>query len=198
MPPFNSQGRQALHAPPTHPSPTYPTLDLTNTSSVSNIRARGRSTRNILPLEVDQEIRLSTTEASTTSKSVKLASMAKVSLAHTICARRRRRKQLPLIVKQRRVDILKNIPLRNNHTASFNIKRMARVAVEVVVYCVEQRVALSTYFGAAAGSVVDVVPLHGDEVAAAEEEDGPVVAAVARGRPGGRPVEFRVADCYAT
>ena len=55
MPPFNSQGRHALHAPPTHPSPSYPTLDLTNTSSVSNIRARGRSTRNILPLEVDQE-----------------------------------------------------------------------------------------------------------------------------------------------
>jgi len=116
--------------------------------------------------------------------------VSKVSLAHTICARRRRRKQLPLVIKQRRVDILKHIPLGNNHTTGFDIKRMTRVAVEVVVYGVEQRVSLSTDLRAAARGMVDVVALHGNEIAAAEEEDAPVVAAVAGGGPGGAAVEF--------
>ena len=167
-----------------------PTLDLTNTSGVSNIRARRRSTRNSLSLEVDQEIRLGTTEASTATKGVKLASVSKIGLAYTIGARTRRREQLPLVVEQRRVDILENIALSNDHTASFNIKRMARIAVEVVVHRMKQRVSLSTDLRAAARGVVDVVALHGDEVAAAEEEDGPVVAAVAGGGPGSAAVEF--------
>jgi len=197
MAPSDSQRPHALRTPSTRPNPCQLTLDLTNTSGVSNIRACRRSTRNSLSLEVDQEICLSTTEASTATKRVKLASMAKVSLAHTIRARRRRREKLPFVVKQWRVDILKHIALGNNHTASFNIKRMTCVAVEVVVYSVEQRVALSTYFGAAARGVMDVVALHSDEIAAAEEEDAPVVTAVTGGGPGGAAVEFRVADCYA-
>jgi len=116
--------------------------------------------------------------------------VSKIGLAYTIRPRTRRGKQLPLIVKQRRVDILEHIALGNNHTASFNIKRMASVAVEVVVYRMKQRVSLSTNLRAAARGVVDVVALHGDEVAAAEEEDAPVVAAVAGCGPGGAAVEF--------
>jgi len=73
---------------------------------------------------------------------------------------------------------------------------MTRVAIEIVVYRMEQRVALSTDLRAAARGVVDVVALHGDEIAAAEEEDAPVVAAVAGSGPGGAAVEFCVADCY--
>jgi len=188
--PSDSQRPHALRTPPTRPKPRQLTLDLTNTSSVSNIGARRRSASHSLSLEVNQEISLSTTEASTASKRVKLASVSKIGLAYTIGARARCREKLSLVIEQRRVDILEHVALGNNHTASFNIKGMTRVAVEVVVYGVEQRVALSTDLRAAARGVVNVVALHSDEIAAAEEEDAPVVAAVAGGRPGGAAVEF--------
>lgn len=69
---------------------------------------------------------------------------------------------------------------------------MARVRVEVVVDRVQQRVTI--YLGGAAGGVVDVVSLHGDQVLRAGEVDAPVVVAVAGGGPGGGTVEFAVGE----
>ena len=70
---------------------------------------------------------------------------------------------------------------------------MAGIDVPVVVDDVDERACVD--FGGAAGGVVDVVVLEGYLVAVADEEEGPVVVAVAGGGPGGLAVEFSVGDC---
>lgn len=109
-----------------------------------------------------------------------------------IRTRSRRAEEPPTIRQQRRLHILKHVPLSHNHPASPIIKRMPRVGVEVVVDCMQQRVAV--HLGRPAGRVVDVVPLHSDEVLGAREVDAPVVVVVTRGGPGGGAVEFGVCE----
>ena len=102
-----------------------------------------------------------------------------------------RRAEEPATVRQQRgLHVLKHVPLRDDHAARAVIERVARVGVEVVVDGVQQRVAV--HLGRAAGGVVDVVALHGDEVLGARQVDGPVVVVVARGGPGGGAVELGV------
>lgn len=72
---------------------------------------------------------------------------------------------------------------------------MARDGVPVVVDCVQQGV--SADLGSAAGGVVDVVPLHGDQVAGAGQVDGPVMVAVAGGAPAGVAVKLAVGEGHA-
>lgn len=67
---------------------------------------------------------------------------------------------------------------------------MSTVGVEVVIDSVQERV--SADFRAAAGGVVNVVVLQGDEVVGAGEVDAPVVVAVAGGGPAGCAVDVAV------
>ena len=69
---------------------------------------------------------------------------------------------------------------------------MAAVGVPVVVDGVEEGVAGN--LRAAAAGVVDVVALESDQIVGASEVHGPVVVAVAGGRPGGRTIDFVVGD----
>ena len=108
----------------------------------------------------------------------------------------RRAEEPPTIRQQRRLHVLKHVSLGYHHPASPVIERVARVGVEIVVNSVQQRVAV--HLGAAAGGVVDVVSLHGDEVLGAREVDGPVVVVVAGGGVGGGAVELAVGEGDAT
>lgn len=54
----------------------------------------------------------------------------------------------------------------------------------------QERVAAD--LGASAGRVVDVVALHGDQVAGSEQQDGPVVMSVTRCAPRSRAIELSV------
>ena len=72
---------------------------------------------------------------------------------------------------------------------------MAAVVVEVVVDGVQERVALD--LGGAAGGVVDVVALEGDEVGGSVEVDAPVVVAVAGSRVVRLAVDEAVGDGHA-
>ena len=80
-------------------------------------------------------------------------------------------------------DVLEDVALGENVATSTDVESVAAVGVPVVVDGVEKSVAAD--LGGAAGCVVDVVALEGDEIAAAGEVERPVVVVVAGGGPRG-------------
>lgn len=89
--------------------------------------------------------------------------MAQVRLALGVGAGVRAAEQLARVpVLDRRVDVLEDVSLGEDHAAGVDLEGVARVVVPVVVDGVEDGVAGD--LGAAAGGVVDVVVLEGDEL----------------------------------
>ena len=178
-------------APPTTPTAQI-ISNLPHTSSVRNIRTSRSSRSNRLALEITKERGIRSPQRPRTPKRIQLTRMPQRPTTSRIRARTRRAEEPPAIRQQRRLHVLKHIPLRHHHPTSAIIKRVARVGVEVVVDSVQQRVAV--HLGRAARGVVDVVTLHGDEVLGARQVDAPVVVVVARGGPGGGAVELGVGE----
>jgi hypothetical protein len=92
-------------------------------------------------------------------------------------------------------DVLEHVALREHLCARVRFERVLAVRVEVVVHGVQEGVAAD--LGGAAGSVVDVVLLEGDQIVAAGQVDAPVVVAVAGRGPAGGAVDLAVGDCDA-
>lgn len=120
--------------------------------------------------------------------------MPQVRRALRISVRIRAAEQVPSVGLERRHDVLEDVAL-GYHVAGGDVEGVARDGVPVVVDCVQQRV--SADLGCAAGGVVDVVPLHGDQVAGTRQVDSPVVVAVAGGAPAGVAVKLAVGEGHA-
>lgn len=99
--------------------------------------------------------------------------------------------QVPRVGIQRLHDVLEDIALCH-HVAGGDVKGVPGHGVPVVVDSVQQGV--SAELGRAAGGVVDVVALHGDQVVGARQVDGPVMMAIARCAPAGLAVELAVGE----
>ena len=168
----------------------HPSLDLTHTRSVSNIRASRRRTRDALPLKVAQEVRIATTQGTRASERVQLAGVTERRRADGIRAGGRAPEELARVLQQRGLDVLEDVALGDDVGAV--VEGVARVGVEVVVDGVDEGVAAD--LGGAAGCVVDVVALEGDEVVGARQVERPVVVVVAGGGPVGVAVELVVGD----
>lgn len=88
--------------------------------------------------------------------------MPQIRRARRISASRRAAEEVPRVRQQRRLHVLKHIPLSNNLASGAVVKRVPGVGVEVVVDRVDE--AVSACLGGAAGGVVDVVSLQSDHV----------------------------------
>ena len=159
------------------------TLQLTLTSVGSNAgnnRGISRSRSNILSREVSKERSISLAESTRRSEPVNLANTTKVSTTLSIGSSIRRSKQLS---RNRRLNnsrnVLEHVAFSKDVAAGTNLKRMSRVRVPVVVDGVQEGVTL--HLGGTTTGVVDVVTLHGDEIARSIEVNAPVVVAVAGG-----------------
>lgn len=177
------------------PDQTSGHLDLTNSGSVSNTRARRSSTSNRLALEVAEEASISSSKSTRATESVQLASVAQIGTASSIGRGSRGTEELSSVAQKRGDDVLEDITLGNNHTTGSDVESVAGVGIPVVVDGVDQRV--TTNLGAAARGVMDVVVLHGDEVGRASQVDSPVMVTVAGGRPAGRAIKLVVGEGHA-
>lgn len=93
--------------------------------------------------------------------------MSQVRLADGVGASARAAEQPPGVpALDRRLDVLEDVALSDDHAAVVNLKGVARVIVPEVVDGVEEGVAGD--LGATAGGVVDVVVLEGDELSRIE------------------------------
>lgn len=120
--------------------------------------------------------------------------MPKVRRALRISVRVRAPEQVPAVGIQRLHDVLEYVALRH-HVAGGDVEGVAGDGVPVVVNSVEEGVAAD--LGRATRGVVDVVPLHGDQVVGTRQVDGPVVVAVTGCAPAGVAVELAVGEGHA-
>ena len=174
---------------------TTDSSDLTNTSSASNSGARRSSGSNRLALEIGQEGSISSTKSTRATESVQLAGVAKGGSAGSIGSGSGGTEQLSSVAEKRGHDVLEDVALSNDLATGSDVESVARVGIPVVVDGMDERV--SADLGAAAGGVVDVVVLHGDEVGGASQVDGPIVVAIAGGGPAGHTIELIVGEGHA-
>ncbi|CAH0057350.1 unnamed protein product [Clonostachys solani] len=160
--------------------------------------ARGR--RDILAVEVGEEASISARKLARASVAVDLAGVAEVGGAGRVGGAVGAGEHLAGTSRlDGSDDVLEHVALGDNHGARVDLERVAVVVVPVVVDGVEEGVA--TDLGAAAGGVVDVVVLEGDQlggrrtyIGRASKVDSPVVVGVAVGRPAGLSVNLAVGN----
>jgi hypothetical protein len=161
----------------------YMSSDLSISSrSLHRLRALRRpGSRNILSAESTQNARIRTRQGARASIRILHTRMAEVLLARSRAAGavEQLTRQTSLL---RQLDVLEHVALSKDLSAGVGLESVLGVGVEVVVDCVEERVAAD--LGGAAGGVVDVVLLQGDEVVGASQINTPIVLAVAGSGPG--------------
>lgn len=117
--------------------------------------------------------------------------MSEVSVARLASSSRRRNIEFTIHLRLgNSSNVLEHVALGKHIAALTDLESVAGVVVPVVVDSVQNGVALD--LGRAAGSVVDVVSFHGDQVVAAVEVDAPVVVGVAGGGVVGHAVDVVV------
>lgn len=149
----------------------------------------------MLAVKVDQEAGVrSASEVTRRAECVQHAVVAEVGVAHLVGAGARGGEDAAVdrTLLDRVVDVLEDVALCNDLGAAADFESVALDLVPVIVDGVEEGVAAD--LGSTSGSVVDVVVLHGHQIARSSEVDGPVVVVVALGRPLAVAVNVAVAD----
>lgn len=179
---------------------------------LSTLSTSSRS--NSLALEATEETSVVAREGTRASKGIHLACASKSSLAGADRSGSRDSEESALGTSLEGVlDVLERVSFGENLAVLLDLESMVEDVVKIVVDDVEEGVAGN--LGSAAGNVVHVVALEGDQlkhvsklsvtysvpvtyVALAEEEDGPVVISIAACRPRAHAVNLVVRDRHAT
>lgn len=183
--------------PDSDPDPDLSQVTLTSISlNTSHNRSVSSSRSNILALKVDQERLIRLRKGTRGSKSIDLAHTTQVSRADLVSGSIRGSEKLSINRRlNNSINVLENVALSQDVTTRTDLERVAAVVVPVVVHSVQESVAL--HLGASAAGVVDVVALHGDQVAVAVQVDAPVGVAVAGGGVVGQTVDVVVCQTDA-
>jgi hypothetical protein len=186
-------------------------LDLSVPSGVDNVlRASGSAgSSNVLALEARQHAGVGAGQGTRGTVRVHLAVVAEVSLAGSVVGGGSEDLAWKASLGSLN-NVLEDVTLSDNLGAGIGLESVLGVCVEVVVDGMEEGVAGD--LGGAAGGVVDVVALHGDEIVGSGEIDSPVVVSIgtksvhvspgfvktfvpiASRRPRGRTVDFTVGN----
>ncbi|KFY13018.1 hypothetical protein V492_03540 [Pseudogymnoascus sp. VKM F-4246] len=184
-------------APHSSPTRSQPPLNLPNPGIRRNTTrqpTRAHRAGHILPTKVNQRIDIRPPEGTTASKSIKLAVMPQVRRALRIRVGIRAPEQVPRVGIKGRHDVLEDIALCH-HIASGDVEGVARDGVPVVVNCVQQRVPSDLW--RAPRGVVDVVPLHGNQIIRTRQVNSPVMMSITRCAPARRAIKLAVGERHA-
>lgn len=172
-------------------------LDLSNTSSQSNIAGSSNGTSNSISIESRHHGGISTSEGARGTESINKAVVLQVGLASSVSTGAWAGKKLSNILQERGLDVLENVAFSDNTGAGgTDVEGVAGVVVPHVVNGVNE--CCSADLWGAARCVVNVVAGEGDEVCGAGEVDGPVVTVVTGGGPASVTIEFGVGDGDST
>jgi hypothetical protein len=150
-------------------------LDLSVTSGLLDVLRASSSagSSDVLTLEAREHAGVRAGQSARGTVGVHLAVVAEVRLARRVVAGRSKDLASKASLGSGN-NVLEDVALSDDLGASVGLEGVLGVGVEVVVDSVEEGVAGD--LGRAAGGVVDVVALHGDEVVGAGQVDSPVVA----------------------